>query len=171
MTFLDNLLNFNEVIMKKFIAMFAFLLIFSGFQNPVNADELHGRGKVFMEAIKKLDLSAAQKRQIALILKDHRAELKELTTGIKSSRKNLMDTIQSGNSSEHQIRTAFREMASYGEELAVVRSQIRGEVNAVLTPEQKVKAKAIRKEFASKMSERVALMGDRMDNWIDQNAQ
>lgn len=118
----------------------------------------------------ELNLSDAQKHQVALILKDHRQEARDGVANLMAARKNLFAAVRGPEYNEDAVRQAAREVARFEEEMAVHRAQVFSQVQQLLTPEQKAKVAARRAEFGNKIEQRVQSRLDRLDDWIDRNA-
>jgi len=91
----------------------------------------------------KLDLSDQQKSEIRDVFKAHRAELQSEMEKIRAARKEQLAAIHGETFDEGAIRAAAAKVAGSEADLAVARGRIASEVRAILTPEQRVKAKEL----------------------------
>ena len=128
----------------------------------------HGKGEFRpLHNLKKLQLTEAQKHDVAVILKENRDQFKGLRSQMAEARKNLFAAINAPEYNEVAVRQAAHEIARCQEELIVMRAQIRHQVRAVLTPEQLAKLDAMRERFRERIREHRHDRFERMDKWID----
>ncbi len=132
-----------------------------------------GAGGEFMGPkgfFKDLNLTKAQKHDIAIILKDHRQDMKENMANMRTARKNLFAAVHSPEYNEQAVRDAAREVSRWEENMAVQRAQVHSQIQKVLTPEQKTKLAAKFADFGGKFEQRSQKRLDRMDKWIEKHA-
>lgn len=129
----------------------------------------HYRGG-FLKVLTQLDFTDVQKQEIAGILKQHRDGARELRRNLIKSRTALMKAVTAPNFDENAVRTAVRQVAVCGEELAVLRARTFSEINSRLTPEQQETVRKIRADLASRMHKRIERKTGLIDRWIDENA-
>jgi len=127
----------------------------------------HHRG--FLKVLAQLNLTDTQKQDIAGILKQHREEMQELRSGMLKARTALMEAITANEFNESAVREAARQAAETGEQRAVLRAKIFGEIRKLMTPEQQEMLQKIKADFASRIHQRSGHKMGLMDQWIDQN--
>ena len=115
----------------------------------------------------ELNLTDAQKHDIAVILKDHRTEVSSVLTSMIAARKQLFELVTADELNEEAIRLAFRKTADYEEELTVLRAKLVQEIRTVLTTEQKTTLDTMKAEMQAKMKERIEQRKSLIDDWID----
>lgn len=120
-----------------------------------------------MAELRKLNLTDAQKQEIASILKDKRDEAKTLATQMADARKNLFTVMSSPEYNDAAVQQAAQQIAQVHEQMIVLRAQIFHQVQGILTPEQQTKLAAMRARFGEKMQDRIEHRFDRLDKWID----
>ena len=103
-----------------------------------------GPAGVIVEAIERLDLSAAQRAEIREIVAGHREELAAEIGAVRSARSALFDQIHADTFDEGAVRVQSAAVAAAEAELAVTRAQLVQELRAVLTAEQRAEAAAMR---------------------------
>jgi Spy/CpxP family protein refolding chaperone len=128
----------------------------------------HHRG--FQKVLAQLNLTATQKQEIAGILKQHREEAQELRNNMFKARTALMEAITATDSTESAVREAARKAAETGEQLAVLRAKIYGQIRELLTPEQQETLLKVKADFTLRMKERMGHRIQRMDQWIEENS-
>ncbi|MBU4365645.1 MAG: Spy/CpxP family protein refolding chaperone [Kiritimatiellae bacterium] len=115
-----------------------------------------GFGGRFMAKCKQLNLTADQSQQIESIVKLNQESMKAAMTKAKETREALNRQIQAGPFDEQSVREACKKAAAAGEEAAVLRAKIAGQIRAVLTGEQQAALNKIRAEARSTMHKRFA---------------
>jgi len=83
-----------------------------------------------------LDLTDAQKHDVAVLLKKYEGKFDEGMKAIHEAFKTLGDVMHKDPGNEQMIREACRKLASASEEMAVQRGKELSEVKALLTPAQ-----------------------------------
>jgi Spy/CpxP family protein refolding chaperone len=137
--------------------------------DPLARGRGHHQGR-FLKVLAQLNLTDLQKRDIAGILKQHREEVQELRSSMVKARSALVETITANQFNEAAVREAARQAAENGEQLAVLRAKIFGEIRNLLTPEQQETFQKIKADFASRMQKRIANKVGMMNQWIDENS-
>lgn len=95
----------------------------------------------------ELDLSDEQIEQIRGILeKYHEGELGETMESLRQARDDLRDVVHDPAASEDQVREAVAPIATLEEKAALLQHQVSLEIDAVLTEEQRAKAKELREQ-------------------------
>jgi periplasmic protein CpxP/Spy len=102
--------------------------------------------------LRELDLTDAQREQVKTIMESHRADQQTIGGRMEAARKALGDAI-ADPFDEAAIRAKAAEVGAVEADAAVLQARIRGEVFALLTPEQVKKAKELRAEMDSRMKE------------------
>ncbi|WP_029461193.1 Spy/CpxP family protein refolding chaperone [Solidesulfovibrio alcoholivorans] len=150
------------------------LLLFSGAAMAKDTAEtvqgaLVGPGKGFVRLLDSLDLSAAQKHQVAAILKDARDKSQPLRDSLKASFAKLREIMDKTPGDEAAVRQAAKIMSDAAVELAVERGKVKAALDALLTPEQRSKRDALRTEFKQKFLEHKENRHQEIDAWIERN--
>jgi len=115
-----------------------------------------GLGGHFMAKLEQLNLTADQSQQIASILKLSREDMKAAMTQWTEAREALNRQTQTGPFDEQSVRAVCKKAAAAGEETAVLRAKITGQIRAVLTSDQQAALDKMRAEARSKMHKRFA---------------
>lgn len=92
--------------------------------------------------LSRMNLTDAQKQEIAAILEAHRPELEALVTQYRDARNVLRGAIQQPTVDSTAVTSAAAEVSRLETEIAVERAEIFSEVSAVLTPEQRAELAA-----------------------------
>ncbi|MBI5244755.1 MAG: Spy/CpxP family protein refolding chaperone [Elusimicrobia bacterium] len=103
---------------------------------PLLGSLLRNLGK-WAELRKELGLTQDQKQKIAEILKSRKPEIAQAVRKLRAERKKVLAAVRSDAPSEAAIRAAVANMTGPLADAAVLRSQIRREVTALLTPKQR----------------------------------
>ena len=106
---------------------------------PNDAQAFGGRGGFgggFLKGVLQLDLTDAQKHDIAVILKKNREEGKAKRADFREAMINLKSVAIADGSNETAVRDAYKAVAAAGEEMAVFKAKVGSELKSVLTPEQ-----------------------------------
>lgn len=103
----------------------------------------HGRGHIFA----KLELTDAQKEQIRQIRLARRDELKPIMEQIRAKHQEIRQSTEGGTFNEALVAQKLTEVAALKAKLMGARFEMRKEVMAVLTPEQKSKLEQMKSEF------------------------
>lgn len=117
-----------------------------------------------------LNLTDAQKKEIADILKKYQESIKSDVNAVLEARKNLFDAIHADTYDENAVRATSRNAASAEEELAVLRAKIVSEIKAVLTPEQLAIIKQFEEDIFAKIKNKVETIQYLVQLWIDKNS-
>lgn len=137
----------------------------SGETNAVAQRPHEGKGfeGQFMAGLEKLNLTAEQSQQVASIVKTNQEAMKAAATQWQEARKALERQIQAGPFDEQSVRAACKRAAAAGEEAAVLRAKIAGQIRAVLTSDQQAALDKMRTEAQSNMHKRFAKERGTMD--------
>lgn len=115
-----------------------------------------GLGGHFMAEFEQLNLTADQSQQIASIVKLNQESMKAAMTKAKETREALNRQTQAGPFDEQSVRIACKKAAAAGEEAAVLRAKIAGQIRAVLTSDQQAALDKIRADARNTMHKRFA---------------
>lgn len=113
--------------------------------------EGQGFGGRFMAEFAQLNLTANQSQQIESIVKLNQESMKAAMTKAQETREALNRQIQAGPFDEQSVRAACKKAAVAGEEVAVLRAKVAGQIHAVLTSDQQAALDKIRAEARSTM--------------------
>jgi protein CpxP len=164
--------------MKKFVilpAVLACMLLMGGVNHaqgspppPGPCDNLwSGPQGHMVNMLLELNLTDAQKHDIAVILKEHRNSVSDVLVNMAAARKQLFELVSADAINEEAIRQAFRKAADYEEDLTVLRAKLMQEIKGVLTPEQKTTLHNMKAEMRSRMKDRIEQRKTLIDDWID----
>ena len=112
-------------------------------------------------ALRALDLTDAQQEQVRAIYQSHRAEADSLRQRADAAFQALRAAGQATPVDEGAITQQSQAFSGLIAEAAVLRAKVRGEVLAVLTPEQQAEAAKVAADRHAKMQERRAKMQQR----------
>jgi Spy/CpxP family protein refolding chaperone len=93
------------------------------------------------ELVSRVDLTPAQRTEIRAILGAHRDQVATLVDRERAARAALRESIQQSQVDDAAVRSASAKVAVVDADLAIERASIFAEVSAVLTPEQRVRAR------------------------------
>ena len=111
----------------------------------------HQRGHRFFKILaRKLSLTDQQKSQAQAIFKANRATAKPLFTSLMTEKHQLRTLIMSGTADEAAIRAESAKVASIEADLAVQRANGAKQFQALLTPDQQAKLKALQAKWGQK---------------------
>jgi Spy/CpxP family protein refolding chaperone len=122
-----------------------------------------------VELLRGLDLSEVQRDQVRTIMSTHREESRALQQRQQAAMRALQDATE--GTDEAAIRQQGEAVGAVIADAAVLRSKVRAEVWAVLTPEQQAKAEQLRAERKTRMAERQKQMQQRMEQRRQRGAQ
>ena len=106
-----------------------------------------------------LDLNDAQQEQIKAIFEGHRQEFDELRLRGRTAQGAVRAALEADEVNEQAIRSAVSARAQVEADGAVLRAKVRKEVQALLTPEQRTKAAALRKAMPGRFRSHMPLLG------------
>lgn len=129
--------------------------------------EGQGFGRRFMAELEQLNLTSDQSQQIESIVKLNQESMKAAATQWQETRAALNHQIQVGPFDEQSVRAACKKTAAAGEEAAVLRAKVAGQIRAVLTSDQQAALDKIRADARSTMHKRFDKGRGRMDKQID----
>jgi Spy/CpxP family protein refolding chaperone len=108
----------------------------------------------------ELDLTAEQRNKIRAILKSHKSDIASALQPVAEKRRTLREATLAESANEAAIRVAADELGKAIGDAAVMGSQIKQEVRAVLTPEQREKVTQFRQQSDSAIDDFFAGMAD-----------
>jgi len=117
-----------------------------------------GRPPVRMLAL-ALDLTDAQQEQIKAIYEGHRQQFDQLRTRGRTAQGAVRAAVEADEVNEQAIRSAVSARAQIEADGAVLRATVRKEVEALLTPEQRAKADALRKAMPERFRSHMSPLG------------
>ncbi|MDQ7830731.1 MAG: periplasmic heavy metal sensor [Desulfovibrionaceae bacterium] len=123
--------------------------------------------ETFLRTLVRLDLTEAQKRDVAAVLKSHKGEARAAFDRVRAAAEHFRKATASPAADEAAVRLAFRDLAAAGEEAVVVKSRIMAEVRGKLTPEQQKLLLESRDLIAEKVRERVETARAIFEEWIE----
>ncbi|HOI94014.1 MAG TPA: Spy/CpxP family protein refolding chaperone [Syntrophobacter fumaroxidans] len=126
-----------------------------------------GHGGCMLGTLLSLNLSEAQKHDVAVIMKSNRDEFRTVVGQMREAKKALFDRINAEPLDEEAIRQAVRQLAAVGEQAAVMRGRVLSEIKAVLTPEQRAALADKRVRFGAMFEGRGHRGNFLLDDWID----
>ena len=129
--------------------------------------EGQGFGGRFMKEFEQLNLTADQRQQIESIVKPNQESMKAAQNKWQEMREALNHQIQVGPFDEQSVRAACKKAAAAGEEAAVLRAKVAGQIRAVLTSDQQAAWDKIRADARSTMQRPFAKGRGRMDKQTD----
>ena len=138
-----------------------------GGDGTVEALTQNGAGRPLRQAMRQtikklhelrgdLDLTPEQKRDVAMILKEHSSEIIRCIEDIYEAHKALRQAVTASNGSESAIRRAAAQLGRAIGEGSVLRAKVRREVRAVMTAEQRRKCDAVADEIEKIWEEAIA---------------
>ena len=124
-----------------------------GMMGPGGPGRRGGPGGMFGAGLRGIDLTDAQREQVRAIMESHRDEQKAIGDRMQAARKALHEAVAADVFDENAIRAKAAEVGAVEADAAVLQAKIRGEVFALLTPEQAKKAKELRSEMENRMKD------------------
>jgi Spy/CpxP family protein refolding chaperone len=124
--------------------------------------------------VRKGHLTDAQEKQVADVLRAHKAALEAKATRASDARRGLVGQMTADAVDAAALTAAYDQAAAATKDLALEWAQVRQEVQALLTPDQVAELKQLRDKFLTKMDARRAEFqqerAGRLDHWIDRLA-
>jgi Spy/CpxP family protein refolding chaperone len=118
-------------------------------------------------ALKCLNLTADQKKQIAGILEKYQPQVDQSMAEIRKMHELGLKSGAAGEFSEKQIRAKFREAMPKLEDMFVLRAKIRNEIEATLTKDQVLELSKKREKCIDKKKDCMKSGKARMKNWFE----
>jgi Spy/CpxP family protein refolding chaperone len=122
---------------------------------PLAAQPQPGRGLRAEKIALALNLTEAQKASIQSIREKHRPDLVLRRDAIQQAQAALRAALQDAATPEAQLRALHDKASAARFEMMLARRSVHQEVQAVLTPEQRVKAAELRGLAQARMRERM----------------
>jgi Spy/CpxP family protein refolding chaperone len=107
----------------------------------------------------KLGLTQDQVVRIKSVIGGEKDILKGLITGLREAQVALREAIQAPNANESTVRAASAEVAVVEADLAVERLKLFGQVNSILSPEQRGKLKETQAKIDELIDNRIGQIG------------
>jgi len=102
---------------------------------------------------RELNLTDAQREQIRTAVQAHQDEMKAIQERVAAARRALDSAVTGDAFDENAIRAAAGELAAAEADGAVLRARVHQAAFAVLTPEQKQKAKELKLQMEQRMKD------------------
>lgn len=136
--------------------------------------QFKGIGGITLKKLMQLDLSDAQKKNVANILAAYRDDSRKMADQLMDARKAFFDTLHSGKTDdESAVRHSFKQMSAVMENLVVQKTKIMAELKPVLTKDQLKDLmahpmhKSDWKDKRKEMKKRLDVHRAMMDTWIN----
>jgi len=101
----------------------------------------------------RLGLTEEQRGKIKTVLESHKGEMQTLAEKLMTERKALRELIHADKVDESAIRAQVAKMAAVEADLAVARANVAHEIQPLLSPEQKQRAKELQAEAEKRGAE------------------
>jgi len=128
---------------------------------------LEGAG--LLKTLVELELTDAQKQDIAEILRSRQEIVRADVQEVVEARTKLFQEIHADELDEAKIRLAYSNVAKAGEELAVERAKLVHEIRPVLTSEQQKSLDELRDRMVERIPERIERAASAVDRWIEKH--
>ena len=122
---------------------------------PLVAQPQFGRGPRLEKIARALNLTETQKVSIQTIREKHRPDLALRRDTTQQAQAALRAILQEATTPEAQLRVLYDKASAARFELMLARRSVHEEVQAVLTPEQRMKAAELRGLAQARMRERM----------------
>jgi len=117
-------------------------------------------GLAKLRALKgQLSLTPEQKARIGAALRGRKAEVVALVKRVHDARRALQNAVRTEPVNEQTIRQAAGKVGDAVADGAVLWARVRAEVLAILTPEQRAKVEAVRKDIETSVDKAVDGLG------------
>lgn len=134
----------------------------------------HGHGMFgaghLLKFFHRLDLSDAQKTQVAGILKGLEPEAKEAVRGMVDARIQLANVTMSGTYDEAAVRQASVQASARTEDLAVIRAKAVSRIMGILDSDQKATIEKMKERITQRLDDMVDARFEHLDAWIAKHA-
>ena len=111
------------------------------------------KGEMSARLCEKLDLSAEQQAKVKNLREETKSETKVLHQKLRELRKEIHWLWNAENPNEDAIMAKIEEMSAVKLELKKISAELRLDINALLTPEQKAKAVELREQRKERRGE------------------
>ena len=156
----------NTVAIAVGICLLGVAGIFAG-RMSADAVPLKGRGdfapRMFARLSRALDLSADQQASIKNVLRTHAEEIAAQMTASRTARRALREAVMASPSNEATIRARAAEAGRIQGDGAVLFAKIRAELDPILTPDQREKART----FQSRVRDRGDSAAESMKKFLN----
>jgi Spy/CpxP family protein refolding chaperone len=154
------------LVISVWIGLSSFFTVSNSWGNEETAKaKLHGK-RSFTWILDKLSATTDQKREIAVILKNHRDDIGNTITSMSGAGKELRNAITATPYSEDAVRLAAKQKAAIEEQAAVLRAQITSEVRSILTAEQNGRLNQMIDKRSGKINHFITARLTKLDEWI-----
>ena len=124
----------------------------------------------FFRLLGELDLSDAQKNEIAQVFKANKPDISPLIDDLVQTRRDLFDLIHAEEVEEDRIRTASAKLAQIQEGIALLKAKAFHEFRQVLTTQQLGRIEALKSEIESTTDQRIEFAWNWFDRWIEKHS-
>jgi protein CpxP len=121
-----------------------------------------GHGPRFDFGLRGVQLTDAQREQVRSIVESHRAEFQATGQALRDAHRAFAEATRAESIDEATVRTRATAVASAMADEAVLRSKVRAEVHALLTPEQQQQLKERQAEMQKRQQERMQRQKERL---------
>jgi len=119
------------------------------------------------DSLKQLDLTDDQQTRIKGVLRSHSDEFHEILDRLKTEHEAVREISDQETIDEGAIRDRVRQAVEPLGDLAVLHARAHQEIATILTPEQRQKAEALRREMRSHMQEMRKSMHQLGADWLE----
>ncbi len=109
-----------------------------------------------MRGLRELNLTEEQRGQLKSVMDSHKDEFKAIGKRMMAAREALGDLVTSDAADETAIRDQAAAIAVVEGDAALLRAKVHTEVFALLTPDQREKAKAMRGQAKGRLKQIVS---------------
>ncbi|QTA90467.1 Spy/CpxP family protein refolding chaperone [Desulfonema magnum] len=163
--------------MKTLSMVLVLVMLFSGaamagkFGKHHHGFGMDGGFMGFRGLIRQLDLSEAQKTEVANVLTKYRDNIRNTADSLAETRGNMNTVMLTEEFNEANLREAFQKAASLQEDFFVLRAKIFSEIKPLLTPEQLELLKQKKAEMTEKMKARMNFRHSKFDAWLESHGE
>ena len=120
-----------------------------------------GRGPRVDFGLRGVELTDAQREQVRSIMQSHRAEFETVGRALGEAHRAFAEATRAGTVDEAAIRNQATAVATAMADEAILRSKVRAEVHALLTPEQQQQLKDREAAMQKRRQERLQRQNER----------
>lgn len=135
---------------------------------------IKGIGGITLKTVMRMDLSDAQKKEVANILATHREDSRRMADQLMAAKKAFSDTVSSKKTSdESAVRQSFKQMSAIMENQVVQKTKIMAELKPILSKDQLKNLMAHHRQKSDKKTKMKRMKKQRnvnramMDTWIN----
>ena len=121
-----------------------------------------GRGPRLDFGLRGVELTDAQREQVRSIMESHRTEFETVGRALGDAHRAFGEATRAESVDESTIRTRASAVASAMADEAILRSKVRSEVHALLTPEQQQQLKDREAAMQKRQQERLQRQKERL---------